>query len=383
MKQIFSIIKKEFKRFFKDPRLFVTTIFLPGILIFAMYSLMGNVMSAVEGGEDYVPTAYVYNMPDSLNQALGGVLNINKEQVTLSEAMAQVKDGGIDAVVVFPEDFDRLIAQPSEQPAPNVEIYYNSADGNSSAAYYTVGSVLDAFETSLSNLFDVNAGDKTYDVADSQSITTYILSMVVPIVLLMMLFSGCIATVLEAIAGEKERGTIATLLVTPMKRSHLAIGKILALSVIAMLSGVSSFLGIVLSLPQLLKGVEGLTLSMYGALDYLALFGIIISTVLVLVSLMTIVSAYSKSVKEANSLVIPLMIIVMLCGFASIFTKSTNIGLFFIPLFNSALCISGVMSGTLTAAMFAIAVCMNLAFTVLLVYVLTLMFKSEKIMFNR
>lgn len=71
-----------------------------------------------------------------------------------------------------------------------------------------------------------------------------------PMLLMLFLFSGCMAVAPESIAGEKERGTIATLLVTPMKRSDLAIGKILALALIALLSGISSALGTVLALPQ-------------------------------------------------------------------------------------------------------------------------------------
>lgn len=386
MRQILCIIKKEFARFFKDARLFFTTVFLPGIMIFAVYSLIGTITDAVmEEGDDYVPSAVVVNLPQSLSGVLGSSFELRSD-LTVSEAMAAVKDGDLDLFIAFPDNFDGLVAQydvSSGDPAPNVELFYNSAKTASLTAYTTVAALLDGYESSLSNKFDVNAGVNNYDLADSHSVATYILSMVVPLVLLMMLFSGSIAVVLEAVAGEKERGTVATLLVTPIKRSHLAIGKILALSVIAILSGISSFIGIVLALPRVLSGVEGITLSMFGALDYLTLLGVIIATVLVLVALLAIVSAYAKSVKEANALVLPVMIVVMICGLVPMFVQSASIGLFFIPVFNSALCIANVMSGTATAGMFAATFCMNVAFAALLSFVLTLMFKSEKIMFNK
>ena len=209
--------------------------------------------------------------------------------------------------------------------------------------------------------------------------------MIVPMVLLMLLFSGCMAVAPEAIAGEKERGTIATLLVTPVKRSYIAIGKIAALSVIALLSGISSCVGLLLSLPKLM-GLDGgsLTLAMYGFADYAAVFGVVLSTVLILVALIAIISAYAKSVKEASSLVVPVMILTMLCGVFSIFASGVSgIGFFFIPLFNSALVISSVLSGTVGAAAVAVTICTNIAFAALLVFGLTLMFKSEKIMFNK
>lgn len=90
-----------------------------------------------------------------------------------------------------------------------------------------------------------------------------------PMLLMIFLFSGCMSVAPEAIAGEKERGTIATILVTPTKHSELAVGKIFALSIIALLSGASSTLGTILSLPKLMGGVETMSAAYYTAADYL------------------------------------------------------------------------------------------------------------------
>ena len=199
----------------------------------------------------------------------------------------------------------------------------------------------------------------------------------------MLMFSGCVSVVLESIAGEKERGTIATLLVTPVKRSHLAAGKIISLSVISMLSGISSFIGLMLSLPNLLSGVSGLTISLYAFTDYLLIFLVVISTVLVLVSLLAVISAYSRTVKEANSLIVPVMVLVMVCALVSMFVPSASVGLYFVPVLNSSLCISTVLSGTMSALAFGITVAVNIVAAALLAVLLAVMFNSEKIMFNR
>ncbi len=383
MNGIITLIRKEFARFFKDPRLFITTVFLPGILIFGIYSLIGSITASL-ADTSYLPVAYVYNMPQSqqLSAPLNAALKIEERQIPEEEAIDLVKKGKADVAVIFPQDFEEKIASAGES-VPNVKIYYNSSEESSVAGYSIVSGILSSYEQSLSNLFDVNAGGEKYDLAESTGTAMKVLSMIVPMILLMMLFSGCIAVVLESVAGEKERGTIATLLVTPVKRSHIAIGKIAALSVMAMMSGLSSFLGIIFSLPKIISGVSGISFSLYGALDYFAVFGVIISTVLILVSLLAIVSAYAKSVKEANALMVPVMVLVMVCAMVSMFLPSHGIGLFFIPLLNSALCITSVMSGAVTAATFVVTVCVNLAFAAALVFVLTLMFKSERIMFNR
>lgn len=252
-------------------------------------------------------------------------------------------------------------------------------------AYGRATGLLDAYEQNLVNKFDVNKGQPDlYNLADAQSTSRTVLAMVVPMVLLMLLFSGCMAVAPESIAGEKERGTIATLLVTPVKRSHIAIGKIIALSAIALLSGISSCIGLVLSLPKLAGSASGVTFSIYGFGDFAAIFAVVLSTVLILVSIISIISAFAKSVKEASGLVVPVMLVTMLCGVFCMFAGSAaSLGLYFIPIFNSALMISSVLSGTMSGAAIAVTVCVNIVFAGLLVFALTQMFKSERIMFNK
>ncbi len=360
MKTVLTIIKKEFARFFKDTRLWITALILPGLLIFAVYNIMGSIIeSEAEKSADVTCSAYIENMSESQSEAFSMIFDL-KQDYTIEEAEKALKEGKLDLIIVFPQSADGKI-----------QIEYNSAESKSQTAYTLAVALVANYEIK--------------DLADEQSLARTILSTIVPMVLLMLLFSGCMAVAPESIAGEKERGTIATLLVTPVKRSVIAVGKIAALSVIALLSGLSSALGMLLSLPKLAGSAGGgITFAMYGFGDYAAVLGVILSTVLVLVAIISIVSAFAKSVKEANGLVVPVMILVMLCGVFSMFATSVaSIGLYFIPLFNSALVISTVLSGTVSLAGIAITVCVNVAFAALLVFVLTQMFKSERIMFNK
>ena len=115
--------------------------------------------------------------------------------------------------------------------------------------------MLEQYETSLANKLDINAGDSVYyDCATSKDTTGQMFSMMMPLLLMMFLYSGCMSVAPESIAGEKERGTIATLLVTPMKRSSLALGKVFSLSIIALLAGCSSFIGTFAALPKMMGG---------------------------------------------------------------------------------------------------------------------------------
>lgn len=380
MKAIFAIIKKEFSRFFLDRRMVLTTLLLPGLLIYVVYTAIGSITSAIAEVPS-TPAVYVQNMPESLSDAIGGMFEVRQQSVSDEEAKEQIRQGDIDLLVIFPENFDELGATSGE--VPSVSIYYYSAETASSSAYSMMVALLDGYEQQISNIFDINGGGDVYDLADSNSVSMYILSMIVPMVLIMLMLSGCVSVVLESIAGEKERGTIATLLVTPMKRSSLAVGKILSLSVIAMLSGISSFVGLILSLPNMMGGTGvDFSLAAYGALDYIGLLLVVISTVLVFVALLSIISAYARSTKEANGLIAPVMILIMVCSLCSMFITSPSIGFFFIPVLNSALCISSLMAGTFAVAPFVITMCVNLVFAALLSVILTFMFNSEKVMFN-
>lgn len=380
MKAIFAIIKKEFSRFFLDRRMVLTTLLLPGLLIYVVYTAIGSITSAIAEVPS-TPAVYVQNMPESLSDAIGGMFEVRQQSVSDEEAKEQIRQGDIDLLVIFPENFDELGATSGE--VPSVSIYYYSAETASSSAYSMMVALLDGYEQQISNIFDINGGGDVYDLADSNSVSMYILSMIVPMVLIMLMLSGCVSVVLESIAGEKERGTIATLLVTPMKRSSLAVGKILSLSVIAMLSGISSFVGLILSLPNMMGGTGvDFSLAAYGALDYIGLLLVVISTVLVFVALLSIISAYARSTKEANGLIAPVMILIMVCSLCSMFLTSPSIGFFFIPVLNSALCISSLMAGTFAVAPFVITMCVNLVFAALLSVILTFMFNSEKVMFN-
>ena len=175
------------------------------------------------------------------------------------------------------------------------------------------------------------------------------------------------------------------MLVTPIKRSEIAIGKILSLSIIAIVSGVSSFLGTMLSLPKLMGGAaEGVSANVYAFTDYVMLFIVIISTILVIVSLISIVSAFASSIKEASGYISPMMILVMLIGVSAMFGMSElPLYCYFIPLYNSVQCISGIFSFDYSYMHIAVTAVTNLLAAGIMAFILTKMFNSEKIMFKK
>ncbi len=233
--------------------------------------------------------------------------------------------------------------------------------------------------------FTINSSAQKFDLASERDLTASITSMLVPMLMFSLLASACISVAPESIAGEKERGTMATMLITPIRRVELAIGKILSLSCFALLSGISSFIGVILSLPKLTSGFVGVdTAAMYSVGDYFMVFGIIISVVLLIISAFSVMSAFAKSVKEAGTLIAPLMILIILMGMASMFfTASPSIGLYLIPLLGSGLAMASIMSFSASGLGVALSIISNIVVSLGLVVLLTFMFKSERIMFKK
>lgn len=391
---VITIFKKELSRFFKDRRT-VIAIFIPGILIYVMYSLMGGVFSDAFGGEEtYIPQVVTINMPDSIKSITstpGNSIDLSftdADESQLDEYKTKVSNEELDLLIIFPKDFDTLVKDyipNGSSPAPNIQIYYNSTSTNSTNAYTVMTSILDIYESSMTNKFDINREtDVKYDLADEKDIMGMVFSMLMPMLLIMLLFSGCMSVAPESIAGEKERGTIASLLITPARRSDIAIGKILALSVLALLSGTGSALGVILSLPKLMGGAVEMDASIYGAYEYTMLALVILSTVLVLITIISIISAFAKSVKEASGYVTPLMIISMLVGLSGMFGSSAKSpALFVIPIYNSVQCISGIFSFNVNTTQIVITLISNIIYTAIGVFVLAKMFNSEKVMFRK
>lgn len=389
---IFTIMKKEIFRFFGDKRMALTTIFLPGILIYVIYTFMGDaITNSFMPDAEYKPSLSVINMPESVN-ALLEAANFDIEicdEADLDSIKQSITDSETDLCAVFPADFDSAVAQydpSSGTPAPNIEIYYNSSNTDGQTAYATLTALLDSYESTMTNKFDINNTSEKYDLADEKDITGMIYSTMLPMLLLIFMFSGCMAVAPESIAGEKERGTIATLLITPVKRSHIALGKIFALSVIAILSGASSTIGTVLSLPKLMGGAtDEMSADAYNPGDYAWLALVIFSTVLLLVTAVSIISAFAKTIKEAQGYVSPLMILTMLVGVTGMFGGGIkqSIVYYLIPLYNSVQSMVGIFSFDIVPQYIGVTVAANLVFTGIGVFVLSKMFNSERVIFSK
>lgn len=389
-----TIIKKEFARVFGDRQLLFTSVIMPGLLIYIIYSLLGSGMQkmATEGTDEMV-IVRVENLPESVAPMVENLPSVVVlQQAVLQEDIDKLESKNLNEVLArFPEAFDSIVANYDPQSgvaAPNIEIYYNSANNASSRVYQMLKGSLTAYEEQLSNRFDINRADveeAQFDMASDDDVLGSILSKLIPMLILMMLFSGVMAIAPSSIAGEKERGTIATLLVTPLRRNELALGKVVSLSGIALMSGISSFIGIALSLPKMIQAdAAGIELH-YTTSDYLVILITIMAAVLIMASVVSLLSALAKDVKNAGTMIMPFMLVVVFCGLTPMFQSGTpeSLTAYLIPFYNAVQVMTSVFAHEMKWMPVIVTLAANVCYTGIAVWGLTRMFNSERIMFSK
>lgn len=389
MKKIFAVLKKELRRFFTDKRM-VISIFLPGILVFFIYTLIGDVMTGQASQEINEFVIYVENEPTELSGIFnvdGWIVYKNDSDLSKEEIMSKVSDGSVNLFIIYEENFSEKVqnyVSGSGESAPQIAIYYNSVNDASSVIYTYTIEVLNNYEALMTNKFDINNDlEIKYDLATEEDLSVKMIGMILPFILMTFLISGAMGICSESIAGEKERGTIATLLVTPIKRRDLVVGKVSALGITSMASAFVSFLGLILSLPKLTG--TSFSLSSYGIPSMALMLAVVVVTALFFTTVLTIVSTYAKSVKEASTLAIPLMVIVYVVGITGMMSSAANSNLlmYLIPVYNSIQVFTGILNLEFNVWMIVITIASNLVAISVGVYILTKMFNNEKIMFNK
>jgi sodium transport system permease protein len=349
--------------------------------------------------DDYFYQIHAVNMPASIAEVLSPEeLRMEIHDITENEiegVKTQLENRDTDLLIIFPLNFDEDVAAfdpaTAEAAAPNVQIWSNMARTESSDANRIVKSLLDAYHFALTHRFSVNAPtdevpDGNFNLATDADMFRMIMGMMIPLLFLIFIFTGCQSLAPESIAGEKERGTLGSVLVTPTNRRDIALGKILGIAFFSLLSAVVSILGALLALPSMMTGMEtGGIFEIFSVTDMLLLFIVASSTTLVFVSLLSVLSAYAKSVKEAAAYAMPIMFVVMVASLASMFFDSTpeDIVYFVIPVMNSALSISAIFTAEINIVNILTATVVNLLIAVTFTLILAKIFSSEKIVFDK
>lgn len=386
MKNIMNIVKKELKRVFQDKRMLFSTIILPGLMLFCIYNLMGMVTKITEDNhKEKESLIYVSNATDDFINILSvkenNVKIINYTDNNLNNIKDEIFNGNIDVYIEF---------YINESNKETVNVYYNNSISESNLAYQKAQTSLILYNQFLQiknnidpNIIEINP---PIIIAEESKAVAQLISSIVPMLVVIFIFASALGVAAESVAGEKERNTIATLLVTPITRTQFVLGKTLACLIITILASISSFIGLVGSLPSLMQGMGELDFSIsYSIIDFIGMFVFMILIALYGVSMIISTSVYAKNIKEASSLAMPIYFIGIFVPIIAgmIDTSVLGIQFYFIPFYNALLCLKGVMSLDITLIQSVVTLGSSIVYISLIIYALTWLIKKERVLFDK
>lgn len=398
------ILSKELKRVFGDKKMVFSLFILPIILIAGIYGVMffliGKEKSSIN---EHVSEVYVQNMPDNFSELMAGHTDCKINTIPAGESVESYKDGLLDGtydlVVVFPENFYENFKNADAGSAlPDIKTFYNPSENNSGEARTRfTGTYLEEYKQILLNerfgsldyamVFSVDADNPDMIVQDKDKATGKILGSIIPYLITILIFAGAMGLGVDTIAGEKERGTIANLLISPIKRVDIIMGKIVSLAIVSVLSAavyVISFIGsaVVLSgMGGMGEMVNGLSLN-FTTVQIIQFVVLLLGLVLLYVGIIGFVSLLAKNVKEAQSFIMPVYIIVMFAGMITMYSGDVTSGSYMIPVYNTSAAFKGIFERTITMNQYLTSTIITYAFAGVMVWLMAKAMNSEKIMLN-
>jgi sodium transport system permease protein len=226
------------------------------------------------------------------------------------------------------------------------------------------------------------------NVVSSKKITGNLVGMILPYVVILMCMTGAIYPAIDLTAGEKERGTLETLLCTPVARTHLVLGKVLivlTVSVMTALVSISSNVAALILMKQLSGGIaKGKGASL--ALDPAALAGVVVVMIPMAVfisALMVALGLFARSSKEAATYLQPLIILAILPAAAGgLPGVEMNYRMAFIPVFNVSLISKEILAGVFHWNFIVLVFAVMAAYACVAVAAAVAIFKRESVLFR-
>lgn len=201
---------------------------------------------------------------------------------------------------------------------------------------------------------------------------------------IMAITLSCIYTSTDTTAGEKERGTLETILTFPISRKELIFGKYLAISI----SGIVTLLiGVLLSIVSLYYVKNNF--SIYDNVIFNINTITILLTILILLfytlfisGLCITIASFTKSFKEAQSALTPISLVTCIPMFLEMLSINISGVLSFIPIINHTIVINNILTSSININNILITIISSIIYIIVLLLFINKMYKSEKILFN-
>lgn len=394
MKEIITVFKKEFLDTIRDRRTLMTMIVMPVVVIPLLLSMITS-FAASKADEASKKTLKVGLIDESNSDELMKEFRLRKDFTLMTEFAENefnqlIRDDSIDIAIVIPKEFGASINQ---QKTGTIKLYHKDS-GTNSLKKRRVVETIERFEDKVlaERLDSIGITDATIDPVSIEENNVYSMKETIgkqigsslPYLFVLFCFMGCMYPAIDLFAGEKERGTLETILSSPVNRLSILFGKMGVVTLTGLITGMLIFLGAYLVLiinkdiPDMISNIIfGLLKPSTMSLILLML----LPTSAFFASILIAMSIYAKSFKEALTLIqpltfliiIPLLIPVVMEGSMAL-TPITAM----IPLLNLTLATGEIMAGTIDMKLLAIVVLSLFAFAAIAVLLCTKWFGREE-----
>lgn len=308
------------------------------------------------------------------------------------DAVSAIKALESRAVVVIPQE-SRDVFQANG--SAKIEIIYDQANENSSNAHGRLRGLLNDFNrdqterrlesADLDENFIKPTEITSTSIAEKTAVSGFVLSIFLPYIVIMGAAFGGLNTAFDLCAGEKERGTMETLLVSPASRYEIVKGKLFTIFVVSLLSAVCSILGIVIAISfgqQIVTSLFGEAFSI-SYINLAALVAIVIPLALLSSAALLLVSTFARNPKEAQAYIFPFIVVFLFpAALSFVFDAESPLYIALIPVLNIALSMKQLLSDAFDLPFFAVTLASSLAYAWVSIRLVASFFQRESILFR-
>jgi len=393
MSNIGTIYKKEILDIIRERRTIISMIIVP-ILLFPILTIgfSSFAVEMVEKTQDElfpITIAGKQNAPD-IYQYLESSDKL--EIVEVDSILAGLESKEIRAALVIPDNFTETLDSPD---TASLEIIYNAAETKSDFAADRISSLLSDYREELVAANLESNGLSTailkpfwihrQNIAEDK-MGTFLLSLFLPYMIIILSMIGAMYTAIDLNAGEKERGTLETILVTPVPRWQLATGKFLTILTTSLISTFLSIASMTLTVGFGIFSSGDLSaqlgLNVTPAMMLVILL-IMIPTAALFSALLMAISIIAKSYKEAQSYISPLMFVVIIPAMISFLPGiELNTKLAFIPIVNISLVIKEALLGSVPWQYIVIIFLSTAIYAAFTIFVCHRLYEKEGVIFR-
>lgn len=395
-KALKAVYKKEMLDILRDKRTLVVMVLLPLILYpLIMIAVSQASMIMMESRDSKVLAVAFAFEPDARLQTL-----ISERQDKYKITVSHPDD---PAAAFAAHEIMSYATQETVDGKTVYKVYYNSSQADTVTASDRIRDILDDYKELLISDYLAAAGLDAeavlepvaytgVNIAGNEQKTGSFLGSILPFLLITALVTGAVYPAIDVTAGEKERGTMETLLTLPVSNSELMGGKYLAVAGVAVVSAILNFVSMTLvgvfilnSLTQgMSDGAEAFDVNLGSMILPFSLILICIIVFALFVSAVVLcVTSLARSFKEANNYMMPVLFVFMLPAMATIvpdvsLTARTAV----IPVMNIALLIRDALVFNYDALNIAVVLASNIGYALVAFTVLSRIYNSESILFG-